>query len=92
MPGIDSRDIGLGSFDGEPVLWRPGEAWTVPEGSDSWVRADSTSMAVNARVLSSKDFAAWFPSLPPLPVIAFSPPVPRLRSRPNEKVRREPGL
>jgi hypothetical protein len=68
----DARDIWLGSWDGDPVLWRPGEAWMVPDGSDRWIEINSTIAAGNTRVLSRDHFAAKFRSLPPLPKEAFT--------------------
>jgi hypothetical protein len=35
---IESRWYMYGSFDGEPVVWTPGEAWVIREGSKAWSR------------------------------------------------------
>jgi hypothetical protein len=55
------------SWDGDPVLWKRGEAWMRPDfGASPWRPVNSAIAGHNARVLSKAQFEAKFPSLPPL--------------------------
>ena len=65
-----------GSFEGEPFVWTPGEAWVVREGSTTWSRADSAEIGMGGQPLSKAAFDAKFPSLPPPPRLHIdSPPL-----------------
>jgi len=65
---FDLTVLTFGSFEGEPFVFRPGEAWVVREGASSWSRTCSAEIGMGGRVLSKAAFDAKFPSLPPLPI------------------------
>jgi hypothetical protein len=56
-------------WDGEPSLYRLGEAWVFR--NNTWLNAPSMDVAMQAVVLSEGSFKSMFPSLPPLPNNAF---------------------
>jgi hypothetical protein len=66
-----SRPALYGSWDGDPVLWSPGEAWSFADGA--WKPANSSIVGMEGRVLSKSAFDRKFGSLPPLPKSAFHP-------------------
>jgi hypothetical protein len=59
----------FGTFDGEPIVWAPGEAWVFRD--KSWVPTNSSEVGMGARVLSKSDFDKLYPSVPGLPSSAF---------------------
>ena len=50
-----------GSWDGRPVVWTPGEAWVLAEGS--WKRTDRNAVSLAARPLSKDAFGRRFPGI-----------------------------
>jgi hypothetical protein len=67
----------LGSWDGKPLLWSPGEAWSFSEDKRKWLRVDSTEAGFSC-MLDELAFRRKFGRLPPLPHNAF------LREDPDE--------
>jgi hypothetical protein len=62
----------FGSWDGKPLLWSPGEAWSFSEDKRKWLRVDSTEAGFS-HVLDEFSFRRKFGRLPPLPPDAFLP-------------------
>jgi hypothetical protein len=50
-----------GLLDGDPFMWRPGEAWVLTEGS--WRPANSSEIGMDGRVMSKDAWDAKFPSM-----------------------------
>jgi hypothetical protein len=53
------------SWDSEPALYRPGEAYVFRNGR--WLNAPSMDVAMKAAVLSKQSFESLFPEAFPLP-------------------------
>jgi hypothetical protein len=53
------------SWDGDPSLWTPGEAWAFIDGA--WKRVNSAVVGMEAALMSKAAFDRKFGSLPPLP-------------------------
>ena len=64
------NELMYASWDGDPVVLIPGEAWACQNGQ--WKRVDDAVVGMEARLLPSKiDFDDDFPDLPGLPSQAF---------------------
>jgi hypothetical protein len=53
------------SWDGDPSLWTPGEAWAFIDGA--WKPVNSAVVGMEAALMSKAAFDRKFGSLPPLP-------------------------
>jgi hypothetical protein len=60
----------LGTFDGDPCVWAPGEAWIFKDGA--WVEADSSEVGTVGGVRSPDSVIKAFQGVPSLPPEAFS--------------------
>jgi hypothetical protein len=78
LPAATLENPSYGSWDGEPALWAPGEAWAFMKGE--WTRVNSTDVGRNSAVLSKAEFFSRFGALPTLPATAF-----RGSSNPSKK-------
>jgi hypothetical protein len=47
---MDSRKFKFGTWDGDPFVWTPGDAWVFSDGA--WRPANSSVVGMEGRVLS----------------------------------------
>jgi hypothetical protein len=58
-------DITYASFEGNPTVYTPGEAWWFVDGQ--WREINSSEVAHEAAVMSQQAFEQRWPHLPPMP-------------------------